>query len=26
VRVSKYCRSIDLAQDLPTPAWGFSPA
>ncbi len=26
VRVSKYCRSIELAQDLPTPGWHFSPA
>jgi hypothetical protein len=24
VRVSKYCRSIELGQNLPTPAWGFA--
>ncbi len=26
VRVSKYCRSIELAQDLVTPGWHFPPA
>ena len=25
VRVSKYCRSIELAQDLASPVWCFSP-